>query len=406
VIRAPFIFCLSLIPLFGYGADVADPLHMAVEQLAEHIKALSAPGDSFQLELASLLGSRLPGENLLRTQVENAFRARAIRLGDNTSASGKISITFSRNVHGPLIVAKVQRGEQVRVILLPFELSPPARVVAGRLERRLLWEQKDPILDLTSTENELWVLDSAALSYYNRQAGQWTLQRRLVIPHARPWPRDLRGMLHADGELLEAYLPGMLCRVEKLQFGCEESTAEWPLQSGPLSLRASFEPGRNFFSGFTTVASSTRPYISPFYGAGIVSSEGQELWLLTRPDGNAYLHNQAPEADVQQKEAGAFEFGNAGHVAAIPGWGSDIAVLSEACQTRSLVLAAESRSERTDEVQAYVILKQQLQPVAEPAEFPGPVTALWSKPDGTAVAVAHDRTSGRYAAYSLRVTCE
>jgi hypothetical protein len=112
VIRASLIFCLSLIPLFGYGADVADPLHMALEQLAEHIKALSAPGDSFQLELASLLGSRLPGENLLRTQVESAFGARAIRLGRDASASGKISITFSRNVHGPLIVAKVQRGEE------------------------------------------------------------------------------------------------------------------------------------------------------------------------------------------------------------------------------------------------------------------------------------------------------
>jgi hypothetical protein len=300
---------------------------------------------------------------------------------------------------------RFSEGRKVRVILLPFELSLPAPVVAGRLERRLLWEQREPILDLTSTENELWVLDSAALSYYNRQGSQWTLQRRLVIPHARPWPRDLRGMLHADGELLQAYLPGMLCRVEKLKFGCEESTVEWPLQSGPVSLRASFEPGRNFFSGFTTVASSTRPYISPFYGAGIVSSEGQELWLLTRPDGNAYLHHRAPEGDVQQKEAGVLEFRNAGQVAAIPGC-SDIAVFSDACQTRTLVLAAESRSERTDEVQAYVILKQQLRPVAEPAEFPGPVTALWSKPDGTAVAVAHDRTSGRYAAYSLRVTCE
>jgi hypothetical protein len=401
------ILCFALISFGSQPLGAADKLQAALEQLAARIESLGAPGDSFQVELASLLGARLPSEKSLRALVESALRARSIRLAEDAPGSAKLGITFSRNTQGALIVARVQRGEEVRVLLLPFDLEPPA-LVAGRIERRLLWTHSDPILDLAATESELWALVPGALLFHSRQANQWTLQRRLEIALPRPWPRDLRGMLHEEGESLEAYLPGVLCRVEKasFRFGCQESTAQWPLQSGAVSLRASFEAGRNYFSGFTAVGATAHSFISPFYTASVVRSDLGELWLVTRPDGNAYLHSRAPETAVVQKEAGIFGFRNDGEVAAIPGWGSDMAVLASACQSRSVALATQSSDEKSDEVHAYVILNRELRRLAGPAEFPGPVTALWPRPDGSAVAVAHDRSSGLYAAYRLQVSCE
>jgi hypothetical protein len=44
-------------------------------------------------------------------------------------------------------------------------------------------------------------------------------------------------------------------------------------------------------------------------------------------------------------------------------------------------------------------------PVGTATEFNGPITALWSKDDGSAVVVERNPDTRKYEAYSLAVAC-
>jgi hypothetical protein len=56
-------------------------------------------------------------------------------------------------------------------------------------------------------------------------------------------------------------------------------------------------------------------------------------------------------------------------------------------------------------VRAYEITDREPAAVGTAAEFNGPLTALWSKDDGSAVAVERNPEPGKYEAYSLAVAC-
>jgi hypothetical protein len=56
-------------------------------------------------------------------------------------------------------------------------------------------------------------------------------------------------------------------------------------------------------------------------------------------------------------------------------------------------------------VRAYEITDREPAAVGTAAEFNGPLTALWSKDDGNAVAVERNPDTGKYEAYSLAVAC-
>ena len=60
-----------------------------------------------------------------------------------------------------------------------------------------------------------------------------------------------------------------------------------------------------------------------------------------------------------------------------------------------------------DSVQIFEVTERRVEPAGDPATFAGPVVALWpSGRKGEAVAIARSSETGRYAAYSLAVTCD
>jgi len=56
-------------------------------------------------------------------------------------------------------------------------------------------------------------------------------------------------------------------------------------------------------------------------------------------------------------------------------------------------------------LRAYEVMDREPAPVGTATEFNGPLTALWSKDDGSAVAVERNPDTGKYEAYSLDVAC-
>jgi hypothetical protein len=86
-------------------------------------------------------------------------------------------------------------------------------------------------------------------------------------------------------------------------------------------------------------------------------------------------------------------------------WGSDIAAIESGCGSGRQVLASKpTEASEPDAIQAHEVTGGRATAVGDPAQFPGPVTALWSS-GKQAVAVTRMPDTGRYAAYSLSISC-
>ena len=118
-------------------------------------------------------------------------------------------------------------------------------------------------------------------------------------------------------------------------------------------------------------------------------SRPDRLWIFTRLDGRAWLHDAALEP-----------------IAPLAAWGSDIAGVSAKCGPGSLLLATRpGDGSEKDSIRVYRIVERQAAEAAPAIDMPGPVTALWPIDESSVVAVARDLASGEYAAYRLAISC-
>ena len=89
---------------------------------------------------------------------------------------------------------------------MPRTIAAPAPIVGFRLDRRLLWEQEMPILDLVGIDlanldnaeaggagNRMLVLDTAGITLYEQRDSKWQKAEGVVLEI--PPVRDPRGRL-------------------------------------------------------------------------------------------------------------------------------------------------------------------------------------------------------------------
>jgi hypothetical protein len=186
-----------------------------------------------------------------------------------------------------------------------------------------------------------------------------------------------------QGDSFHAYLPGVVCLGKaqpELSMDCGAGDGRWALGLG----NAAFAKGRNFIEG------RFPKDLPPFFSAAQVMDGESPAWIFAGLDGRARLYDQALQP------AGSFE-----------GWGSDIAALRSKCGSGRQVLVTRSGdSNEPDAIQAYEIIDRRAVAVSAPVEFLGPITTLWTaQGDETAVAISRDGRTGRYAAFSLSVSC-
>ena len=288
-----------------------------------------------------------------------------------------------------------QNGDDRRVWIASWKRAGPVKVtVPGvSLDRKLVWEQDEQILDVAFPGAAMLVLSPAHVTLYARTNGSWEARQSLALPAGKPWPRDLRGHLRTAGSGFQAFLPGMLCSgaVEpSLTLACQESEEPWVLESGSRALLlANFAAARNYFDGRVVTQTGQPKQLAPFYSAAAVEEQGRAVWLTALLDGRIQIFNSALDP--------------AGSLA---GWGSDIAGTSARCAGGAQVLATRpGDTSDPDSIQAFAIVERAAVPLGSPVAMTGSVTALWPSGPTAAMAVVRDPTSGKYAAYLVTVVC-
>jgi hypothetical protein len=298
--------------------------------------------------------------------------------------AAEVQLTISENLTRFLLVAEIHRGAERQVLLESWPRLPAASTAAPRdkparvtLEKKLLWEQDQPILDASQTGDALLVLDGARVLMVRGEERQ-----SAPIPATHAWPRDLRGRLSMSNTAFTAWLPGTICQGStqpRLSLECHDSQDPWLLAPGAIAL---FTADRNLFRGHIDIEPGGVRDLPPFYSA----APAGDAWIFAAADGRAHVYTQTWES------AGT-----------IDQWGSDIAGIQTPCGARILATRPGTLSE-PDAIQPYEIVNNAPDPAGPALEFSGPITALWSTA-GAATAVSRDLQTGHYAAFSLAPTC-
>jgi hypothetical protein len=383
----------ALLLLVAHCALAADDLKGAARELARRTAAFAGAGQAVSVawrNLSSLGSAELADA---RDAFEPAFKSAGGILGDAASVV-EARIAISENASQYLLAEDVRKGDERQVWFAAWNRAAPGHVLApgAGLEKKLVWEQDERILDAAFPADRMLLLTPSNLVWFSRQEGQWTRSMSVAIPAPKAWPRDLRGRLRIVGSNYLAYLPGMACGgawQPPVSLECKASGDPWVLESGSRDLLlASFAAGRNYFDGRVATQTGLRKTVEPFYSAASVDERGKALWLLAMVDGRVRLFDES--------------FEPAGDINA---WGSDIVGTDARCAGGSQVLATRPGGAEPDAVQAFAIVNRAAVPLGAPAEVPGPVTALWVSGQASALAVSKNITTGKYAAYLLTLVC-
>jgi hypothetical protein len=385
----------ALLVLCPLRAKAADDLASAARELAAKTAEFAGAGTavaSAWRNASSLSSSEL---EQAKAAFETALRRAGARPGESSAV--QIQLTLSENPTQYLLVEEARRGDerQVWIASWPRGAPPGQRVPPGvSLDRKLVWEQDEQILDLAFPAAGMLVLSPSRLALYTKVNGQWQLRQNVPLAPEKPWPRDLRGRLRVTGANFQVWLPGTTCNgsVDPLAMECRASDQPWVLESGSMDLLlANFASARNYFDGRVVIQTGSPRAVPPFYSAAAVEERSQTYWALALVDGHTQLFDAALNL-VSGNMATA--------------WGSDIAGVDARCGPPSQVLAtrADDGSDR-DAIQSFAISGNAPLPVTAPSTFSGPVTALWTSGGTSAIAVARDLSTGRYAAYVITVAC-
>jgi hypothetical protein len=374
----------ALVLLAPQASTAADDLPGAARELAR--KTAGQFRGPISASFRNL--SSLPDAELAR-----ARREFEVSLGTpaGSESPAEAHLTLSENPTQFLLVEEVRRGEESQVWIAAWKRSerPAVSVTGVTLEKRLIWEQDEPILDVALVGDRMAILSPSKITVQG-PAGR---QTSVPLAPAKPWPRDLRGRLRTSGGRLQAYLPGMGCSgsVEPaLNVECHASEEPWVLESGSRGiLLGNFAAGRNYFDGRVVTQNGTPKSVAPFYSAAAVEEQGTLWWLLALLDGRTQVLDNAFEP-----------------VATISGWGSDVVGIDARCGGGSQVLATRpGDANEPDAVQAFGLTNHMQVPLGPAVPLPGPVTALWPSGSTAALAVARDAATGKYAAYVLTMVC-
>jgi hypothetical protein len=375
------------------GGTAAEDGNGAARELARKTAVFAGKGEPVSVTWSNV--TSLGSSELLqvRGSFEAALREAGGRIGEVAPLT-EVRITLSENRTQYLLVEEIRRSDDRQVWISSWKRTEVSVASAGiALEKKLVWEQDEPMLDVAFPAGTMVVLSPSTVMLFVRKGGAWAPAAFMFLKPPRPWPRDLRGHLRATAGGFQVYLPGMACSgaVEPaLIVECKPSEEPWVLESGSRAmLLSSFAAARNYFDGRVTTQAGVRKNVAPFYSAASAEEQGRTLWLLAMVDG----HTQVLDASLDP--AGS-----------ISSWGSDIAGTDAHCGNGSQVLATRPGDGTvTDALQAFAIVNRSATPLTPPMELPGPVTALWPSGGASAVAIVHNLTTGRYEAYVVTVSC-
>jgi hypothetical protein len=383
----------ALLFFIASAARASEDLNGAARELARKTVTFGTRGEPVNVSWrnVSSLGPAELGQ--ARSTFEAVYQDAGGRL--SASASTAIRITLSETASQYMLVEEAQNGDDRRVWIAAWKRSGPARLAPPgiALDRKLVWEQDEQILDVAFPGSGMLVLSPTRVTLLARQGNSWEARQFLPINTGKPLPRDPRGHLRLTPGGFQAFLPGATCTGAvdpALTVACQAADEPWVLESGSHAiLLANFAATRNYFDGRIVMQTGARRQIAAFYSAAAVEEQGRTFWLTAESDGRVQVLNSAFEP-----------------VGSISGWGSDIAGTSARCGSGSQVFATRpGDAGEPDSLQAYALADRAATPLAPPMATTGPVTALWPSGPVAVLAVVHDLISGKYDAYVVTVVC-
>ena len=388
-----FAVLSALLVLLPRDARAADDLSGAVRELARKTVAFAGRGEpvslSWRNRLLARLGRIQPGARGVRKRA-----ARGGRPGKRHCAGGGGAL---HHFGKPDADSDCGRGAQGRRPpgmdrRLEAKRRRPRPPSAGMsLEKKLLWEQEEQILDARSAGDGVLVLSPSRIT-----AARAAAPRQSSAGHAaRPWPRDLRGHLRVSGGGFKAVLPGR--GVQRVDWSPRSPWSATRATSPGRWMRARAaccwpisRAARNYFDGRVVprerrTQDSRRRSFPPrrltragrLTGCSPCPGDGRRFWMAdsTRraawPDGAATWRRPRRAAAAGRR-----------------------------CWRRGRATRA-----RPDALRAFALANRDARAADPPLDLPGPVTALWSAGGNAAIAVVRDLATGRYAAYGITVNC-
>ena len=388
------VFC-ALLFFIPSGARAADDVNGAAHDLARQTAAFTGSGEPVSVEYRNVSSLGPAGIGQARGAFEAALKEAGLRVSD-VAPVAELRLTLSENQSQYLLVEEARKGDERQVWMAAWERAEPAAAALPgmALDRKLVWEQEEQILDVAFPAAGMLVLSPSKVTLYTpRENGSWALSGAVPLAPGKPWPRDVRGRLRVTGATFQAFLPGVECggaAEPSLSIECRAVDQPWVLESrSQATLLASFAAARNHFDGRVATGTGLRKTVAPFYSAASAAEQGRPLWLLAMLDGRTQIFDAWLET-----------------VGAIASWGSDIVGTEASCGGGSQVLATRpGDAGEPDAIQAFAIVNRAATPLTAPVEFAGPVTALWHLSATSALAVVRDPLTGRYAAYVITVVC-
>lgn len=387
----------------------ADTLDDAARELARKVSAAVAPREAITLTLRNLSSLSAADVTAVRRALEAELQSRGLLLVEESAPHKEIRVTLAENLGGYLWVAEIPRDAAPQVEMV--SVSKPSASVAGPrppelvLEKKLIWEQEEPILDFALLDASsgpgpgMLVLEPAKVSLYRREHDRWELRGSYPVPATKPWPRDLRGRIALRDHAFQAYLPGLDCEGDTRRtsnWKCQEGAARWPL--GALDAAGfGIVPARNFFSSRAREGAGGPSKLPAFFSAAVVETLSETLWVVAGTDGRARLFGQESEAGQKRDVVEGIFLG----------WGSDLASVRSECGHRWQVFVTRPVDwTENDAVMPYEVVDRQAVAVGSPVVFPGPVTALWPGANFQhVIAVVRNLKTGHYEAYQLSISC-
>ena len=118
----------------------------------------------------------------------------------------QLQLTLSESAEDYVWVAEIRCGETREVVIVSavrdLVEKAGARKPSLTLQRKLVWEQDERILDFGLVPNGnapgasiLVVLQPDKIAFYDHRAEAWHLNREIAIPHARPVQRNVGGRI-------------------------------------------------------------------------------------------------------------------------------------------------------------------------------------------------------------------
>jgi hypothetical protein len=370
------------------------PVTTAADAFVQDI--LLRAGSPSALTLSFQNMAQLPAETMEAAQnaIYSSFRSAGVRLVKPELAMADVQITFSEDWQSYVWIAAIQQGPGKQMVMkrLPrSERTALPRAPTLTLRKYVVWQQDTPILDFFTDTQNLVVLEPDQVSLYSNDSNRWRQRATLAIPHAQPWPRDLRGRLQVNGSQVNVFLPGTRCTwsLSSPSIDCRASDDPWQIDQGPLV--AFFSSRRNFFNGILS-GPSAGATVLPFFSAAAWPSGDQQQWMFAGTDGRARLYQNDLSAPV----------------AVFNAWGSNLAALHSNCGSGwQLIVSAPTDNVHPDILQAIEIAGRDAQTVSTAVDMPGTVSALWtSGKNGDAVnVVMQSPVTGKYEALILTVSC-